>query len=73
MQQVLSQASAIYSGIQQAQGQADTQIASDVTQVNSMLQQIASLNQQITTGNATGQNTAGEQDSQHSWSRSSPA
>ena len=64
VQQVLSQASAIYSGIQQAQGQADTQIGSDVTQVNSMLQQIASLNQQITTGNAAGQNTSAEQDSQ---------
>ena len=35
-----------------------------MTQVNSILQQIASLNQQITSGNATGENTAAEQDSQ---------
>jgi flagellar hook-associated protein 1 len=64
VQQVLSEASSIYSGIQQARGQADTQISSDVTQVNSILQQISSLNQQITSGNATGEDTAGAQNSQ---------
>jgi len=64
VQQVLSQASSIYSGIQQVRAGADNQISADVTQVNGLLQQIEKLNQQITSGGASGRDTSAEQDSQ---------
>lgn len=64
VQQVLTQASGIYAGIQQVRASADSQISSDVTQVNTLLSQIEKLNDQITVGNVNGQDTSAEQDSQ---------
>ncbi len=64
VQQVFSQASSIYSGIQQVRSQADGQISADVNSVNSLLQQIETLNGQITSGGANGQDTSAEQDTQ---------
>ena len=73
VQQVFSQASGIYSGIQQARGQADTQISSDVTQVNGMLQQIESLNHRSSAATPPARTPRPSRTVSSSWSRSCPA
>lgn len=63
-QQLFSQASDIYDGIQTVRGDADSQIASDVTQVNNLLQQIENLNNGISRGIVAGADVTGAENDQ---------
>ncbi len=60
----LGQGQQIASQIQEARGQADTQIASDVQSANTLLQNIASLNTQISAGMAAGSDVTAAQTQQ---------
>jgi flagellar hook-associated protein 1 FlgK len=66
VQQVFTQASGIASGIQQVRGAADSQIGSDVTTVNGLLQQINTLNAQISRTSVAGQDASGLENTQQS-------
>jgi flagellar hook-associated protein 1 FlgK len=63
-QQLFSQASSIYSSIQQVRADADSQISSDVTQVNNLLQQIENLNVGISRGMVSGADVTGAENDQ---------
>ncbi len=63
-QTLFSQASDIAQGIQTVRSNADSQISSDVSTVNGLLQQIENLNVQISRATSAGQDATGAQDSQ---------
>ena len=62
--QFLNQSTSISTGLQSLSQQADTQIGSDVSQVNQLLTQIDQLNQTIVTGSVNGGDTTGAQNAQ---------
>ena len=64
MSSFLNEGSRIAGQIQSARQSADSQIGSDVTQVNDLLTDIAKLNTQISSGSVTGQDITGVQTQQ---------